>query len=197
LRSLYCALILACSASAFATLAFANTTFGLQGPFIPATGSASFLPSTVVEGGFDTTTYTLTVSNPNAGDLTNVQFSDAYPPGLVADQTGSSTCGTNAPGGNPGGTNGGISTFLLTGFSFTLNTLSGGDSCTVIVLMHASLVGDIVDSTSSFTSNEASPGTSTSAELVSVPTPEPATGALIATGLAGLASLRRRTKRAA
>ncbi len=39
---------------------------------VPPTASANFSPSTVEGGGTKTTTYTLTVSNPNASDLTNL-----------------------------------------------------------------------------------------------------------------------------
>src|SRR6266481_5167609 len=103
-------------------------------PVLPPTASANFSPSTVVAGGSKTTTYTLTISNPNGSDLTNVQFTNTYPAGLVRDLIGNYTCGTTYalhPAGNPGGTNGGSGSFTATGFSFTLNTLPAGDSCTV------------------------------------------------------------------
>jgi uncharacterized repeat protein (TIGR01451 family) len=135
---------------------------------LPATASAAFSPATVMVGGSQTTTYTLTVANPNVADLTNVQFTNAYPAGLVADVIGNYTCATSNvlnPPGNPGGTNGGSGTFTATGFSFTLNTLSAGTSCTVVLNMHATSQGSLVDTTSTFTSNESSAGAAASATL--------------------------------
>jgi hypothetical protein len=138
------------------------------GNTLPATASAVFSPATVMVGGSQTTTYTLTVANPNATALTNIQFTNAYAAGLVADAIGNYTCATtNAlnPPGNPGGTNGGTGSFSATNFSFTLNTLLGGDSCTVVVKMHAMSAGSIVDTTSTFTSTEATAGAAASATL--------------------------------
>src|SRR5450755_3580092 len=131
---------------------------------VPATASAVFSPSTVVAGGSKTTTYTLTITNPNsaAEPLNNVHFTNTYPAGLVPDQIGNYTCATNNAPGNPGGTNGGSGSFNATDFDFTLTTLGGGKSCTVILLLHASPVGVttlITDTTSTITSSEASAGT--------------------------------------
>jgi len=139
---------------------------------LPASASAAFNPATVVVGGTQTTTYTLTVSNPNASALTNIQFTNAYPAGVVADLIGNYTCATsNAlnPPGNPGGTNGGSGSFTANGFNFTLNTLLGGDSCTVVINMHATSPGSIVDTTSTFTSTEATAGAAASATLTANP----------------------------
>lgn len=140
---------------------------------VPPTASANFTPSTVVAGGSRTSTYTLTITNPNsaAQPLTNVQFTSTYPAGLVPDLIGNYTCATTYllhPAGNPGGTNGGSGSFTAGGFSFTLNTLEGGTSCTVVFLLHASPVLTttlITETTSTVTSNEASAGAAASATL--------------------------------
>ena len=145
-------------------------------PAVPPTATASFSPSTV-EGSTQTktTTYTLTVSNPNSSDLTNVQFTSSYPAGLTPDLIGNYTCGTSYllnPAGNPGGTNGGNGSFMAGGFSFTLNTLPAGDSCTVIFKAHGNPVATttlVTQTTSTITSNEATPGAVANATLTVQP----------------------------
>ena len=84
---------------------------GHAGTILPPSGSAAFNPATVTMGGSQTTTYTLTVSNPNATSLTNIQFSNTYPAGLVVDAIGNYTCATVSAPGNPGGTGGGSANF--------------------------------------------------------------------------------------
>jgi len=146
-------------------LAAAWCTVGMSQ--VPPTVTAAFNPATVTVGGSKTTTFTITIANPNSSavPLDSVHITNTYPAGLVPDQIGSYTCGGVAAPGNPGGTAGGSGSFTANGFDVTANTLQGGDSCTIVVLMHATMTGPITDTTSNTTSVEAPPSAPASATL--------------------------------
>src|ERR1700741_702159 len=108
----------------------------------------SFNPSSVPVGGTATTTMTVTITNPNAFQVTGINFSDTYPAGLVPDQVGAYTCGTL----------GSSALFNGSGWSFTNVTLAAGASCSVPMLMHASIPGAIVNTTSVVTGIGVPPG---------------------------------------
>ena len=103
------------------------------------TMSKGFSPSSVQVGGSQTTTMTVTITNPNAFTVTGISFSDTYPAGLVPDVVGSYTC-------SPGS-----ASFNGSGWAFSGVTLAAGASCQVPMLMHATQTGPITNTTSSVT----------------------------------------------
>ena len=136
---------------------------------LPATITKSFSPSTVVLNG--SSIGTITVTNPNAAlPLTNVQFSDTMPAGIdLITQTGG-TCSTPATGGgmftiNPG----------TEFFSSTSSVLAGGQSCTITVSVRGRVIGSHVNTTSTVTASNASPGTAASGTLTVTAPPVAAT----------------------
>lgn len=124
---------------AFLTLvaAFAPQLFAVVS--LPLTISKSFNPSTVAVGGTGTTTMTVTITNPNAFSVNGIAFSDTYPAGLVPDVVGSYTCSA------------GSAVFTGSGWSLSNVTLGAAASCSVPMLMHATIVGPIVNTTSQVT----------------------------------------------
>lgn len=120
---------------------------------VPLTISKSFNPSSVTVGGTATTTMTVTVSNPNGFTVSGISFSDTYPAGLVPDQVGAYTCSAGSA--------------LFTGTGWALNnvTLAAGASCNVPMLMHATIVGPITNTTSLVTGTGVPPGGPASATL--------------------------------
>ena len=120
---------------------------------LPLTMSKSFDPSTVTVGGTATTTMTVTITNPNGFTVSGISFSDTYPAGLVPDQVGAYTC-------SPGS-----ALFSGTGWAFSNVTLGAGASCSVPMLMHATIVGPIVNTTSQVTGTGVPPGGPASATL--------------------------------
>jgi len=125
----------------------------------PITMAKSFTPSTVPVGGTSTTTMTVTITNPNAFTVTGISFSDTYPAGLVPDVVGAYTCSA------------GSATFNGSGWSLANVTLGAGASCSVPILMHATIVGPIVNTTSQVTGTGVPPGGPTSATLNASPIP--------------------------
>ena len=106
---------------------------------------------------------TITVTNPNATPLTNVQFSDTMPAGIdLITQTGG-TCSTLATGGGMFSINPGTDTF-----SSTSNVLAAGQSCTITVRVAGTIIGPHVNTTSPVTSSEAPPGAAASGTLTVV-----------------------------
>src|SRR6202171_2111952 len=94
----------------------------------------SFSPALVVLNGMSIGT--ITVTNPNAVPLTNVQFSDTMPAGIdLITQTGG-TCSTLATGGGIFSINPGTDTF-----SSTSNVLAAGQSCTITVRVAGTVPG--------------------------------------------------------
>ena len=123
-------------------LAIAVSTMACSPPLfaqVALTMSKSFVPSTVPVGGTLTTTMTVTITNPNGFAVTGIAFSDTYPAGLVADQVGAYTCSA------------GNATFNGSGWSLNNVTLGAGASCSVPMLMHASMSGEITNTTSQVT----------------------------------------------
>lgn len=147
LRRLFILVILACATS-------------LLGQGLPLTMSKSFTPSTVAVGGNSTTTMTVTITNPNSFTVSGISFSDTYPAGLVPDVVGAYTC-------SPGS-----ALFTGTGWAFGGVSLAAGGSCTVPMFMHATIVGQIVNTTSQVTGTGVPPGGPASATLtVTAPAP--------------------------
>ena len=120
---------------------------------LPLTMSKSFNPSSVTVGGTATTTMTVTITNPNAFTVSGISFSDTYPAGLVPDQVGAYTCSAGSA--------------IFTGSGWALNnvTLGAGASCSVPMLMHATITGQITNTTSLVTGTGVPPGGPASAIL--------------------------------
>ena len=140
------------SASSAAT-AFAQTA--------SAVITKSFSPAVVALNGMSIGT--ITVTNPNAVPLTNVQFNDTMPAGIdLITQTGG-TCSTLATGGGIFSINPGAETL-----SSTSNVLAAGQSCTITVSVRGAALGAHINTTSPVTSNEAPPGAAASGTLTVV-----------------------------
>jgi uncharacterized protein DUF11 len=122
---------------------------------LPLTMSKTFNPSTV-QVGTQTTTMTVTITNPNAFTVTGINFSDTYPTGLVPNQVGAYTCSA------------GSAVFTGSGFSFGNVTLGPGASCNVPMIMHATIAGMIVNTTSQVTGTGVPAGGPASATLNAV-----------------------------
>lgn len=120
---------------------------------VPLTMSKSFNPSTVTVGGTATTTMTVTITNPNGFTVSGISFSDTYPAGLVPDQVGAYTCSA------------GSAVFSGTGWALSNVTLGAGASCSVPMLMHATIPGPITNTTSQVTGTGVPPGGPASATL--------------------------------
>lgn len=103
------------------------------------TMTKSFNPSTVAVGGNSTTTMTVTITNPNASAINGISFSDTYPAGLVPDVVGNYTCSADS------------AVFTGSGWALSNVTLGAGASCSVPMLMHATLSGPITNTTSAVT----------------------------------------------
>jgi uncharacterized repeat protein (TIGR01451 family) len=119
----------------------------------PLTMSKSFNPATVPVGGTATTTMTVTITNPNGASVSGISFSDTYPAGLVPDSVGAYTCSA----GNA----------VFNGSGWTLNnvTLGASASCSVPIIMHATIPGPITNTTSQVTGTGVPPGGPASATL--------------------------------
>src|SRR5882724_12324806 len=101
----------------------------------------SFNPAVVALNG--NSIGTITVTNPNAVPLTNVQFNDTMPAGItLITQTGG-TCSTLATGGGMFSINPGTGTF-----SSTSNVLAAGQSCSITVQVSGTVPGAHVNMTS-------------------------------------------------
>ena len=147
---------------------------------VALTMSKGFNPSTVPVGGNQTTTMTVTVTNPNSFTVTGISFSDTYPAGLAPDVVGAYTCGP------------GSALFNGSGWAFSGVTLGPGASCQVPMLMHATTLGPITNTTSSVTGTGVPTGTPASAILNVTPLPALSSWALLALAavLAGVATLK-------
>lgn len=162
--------------TALVTLFFATH---LSAQSLPLTMSKAFSPSTVVPGG--STTMTVTITNPNASTVTGISFSDTYPAGLVPDLVGSYNCGP------------GSASFNSSGWAFSGVTLAPGASCQVPMLMHATTLGTIVNTTSSVTGTGVPTGGPASATLnvvSNIPALSQWTLIALAMALAAVAALR-------
>jgi hypothetical protein len=136
---------------AVALLAIGSSNLWAQG--LPLTMSKAFAPSTVEVGGTSTTTMTVTITNPNGFTVSGIAFSDTYPAGLVPDQVGAYTCAA------------GSAIFNGSGWALSNVTLGAGASCSVPMLMHATITGSIVNTTSQVTGTGVPPGGPASATL--------------------------------
>jgi hypothetical protein len=105
---------------------------------------------------------TVTITNPNGFSVSGISFSDTYPAGLVPDQVGAYTCSAGSA--------------LFNGNGWLLNnvTLGAGASCSVPILMHATISGQITNTTSQVTGTGVPPGGPTSAVLNALPAITPA-----------------------
>src|SRR5689334_22866003 len=140
------------------SLSFAGAAFAQAAS---AVITKNFNPALVVLNG--SSIGTITVTNPNAVPLTNVQFSDTMPAGIdLITQTGG-TCSTLATGGGIFSINPGTDTF-----SSTSNVLAGGQSCTITVSVKGISLGPHINTTSQVTSSEAPPGAAASGTLTVV-----------------------------
>lgn len=157
---------------------------------LPLTMGKSFNPSNVTVGGTSTTTMTVTITNPNGFPISGISFSDTYPAGLVPDQVGAYTCQA------------GSAAFSGSGWALSNVTLGAGASCSVPMLMHASVPGAIVNTTSQVTGTGVPAGGPASATLnvsaAAAPVALPALSVwallLLAATLCGLAALRVRRR---
>jgi hypothetical protein len=131
----------------------ATSLFAGSLPLLPITMSKSFQPSIVAIGGSGTTTMTVTITNPNGISVSGIVFNDTYPAGLVPDQVGAYTCSA------------GSAIFSGTGWAFSNVTLGAGASCSVPMLMHATIAGHITNTTSQVTGTGVPPGGPASAIL--------------------------------
>src|SRR5262245_53434366 len=120
---------------------------------LPLTMAKSFNPSTVTVGGTGTTTMTVTITNPNGFSVSGISFSDTYPAGLVPDQVGAYTCSA------------GSALFNGSGWALGNVTLGAGASCSVPIVMHATVAGPITNTTSQVTGTGVPPGGPASATL--------------------------------
>jgi uncharacterized repeat protein (TIGR01451 family) len=164
---------------------FAGTAFAqAASPVI----TKSFNPPVVALNG--SSIGTITVTNPNAVPLTNVQFSDTMPAGIdLITQTGG-TCSTLATGGGMFSINPGTETF-----SSTSNVLAGGQSCTITVRVVGTIIGPHINTTSQVTSSEAASGAAASGTLTVVNDVPTFSGWMLMTlagALASVAAIRLR-----
>jgi uncharacterized repeat protein (TIGR01451 family) len=141
----------------------------LDAQALALTITKDFSPSGVTLNG--TSTATITVTNPNAFPVSNVQFSDIMPAGIqLITQTGG-TCGTLATGGGSFSISPGAGTF-----SSTSTVLTAGQSCSIVVQVSGTALGDHVNMTSLVTGTGTPDGGPASATLTVVgPTPPTST----------------------
>jgi len=154
----------------------------------PTIGKSFGLASIPVNG---STSLSVTVANSNSVALTGVGFTDPLPTGLVV---ATPNALTNNCGGTATATAGSGSVSLSGG------TLAASTPCTVSVNVTGTIAGTKVNTTGNVTSTEGGTGSTASATLtVGTPTVpiSPWTLAMIAAGLAVLAFLQLRRRKAA
>ncbi len=160
----------------------------------PPVVTVTFTPPQILAGAAGSTTLTVTINNPNPtpveGILDNISFSDTYPAGLVFDAIGNYTCGTEA------GTSGGSANFSGGGFNIVAESIPAGQSCNVVVLMHAASAGSFVDTTSAVVTGDSPDGLAASATLTAtVPVPSLGSWGLIGFSLLLAAASYRAARR--
>jgi len=121
----------------------------------PPTVTKSFSPASVVVN--QTSLLTITLSNPNATDITGATFTDSYPSNLVNSALASGA--TSCAGGSVSAANGGSSLALSGG------TIPANGSCTVTVNATSALAGSYNNSTGVVSTGNAGNGTAASATL--------------------------------
>ncbi len=141
----------------------------LDAQALALTITKDFNPSAVTLNG--TSIGTITVTNPNAVSVSNVQFTDIMPAGIqLITQTGG-TCSTPATGGGMFTINPGTGTF-----SSTSNVLTAGQSCSIDFQVRGTALGPHVNATSLVTGTGVPDGGPASATLtVLAPTPPTST----------------------
>jgi len=152
----------------------------------------NFNPSTVVIN--NNSDATITVTNPNAFSIFNVQFSDTMPPGVDLITQIGGTCSTLATGGGSFSINPGAETF-----SSTSSVLTAGQSCTIIVRVQGIALGAHVNTTSQVTATGTPNGGPASATLTVIPASSAAIPTLsvwmlsaLAAGLTAMAAMKLR-----
>lgn len=141
-----------------AALVFLLSARSLDAQALALTISKSFSPSTVALN--ETSDATITVTNPNAFPVSNVNFADTMPAGIqLVTQTGG-TCSTPATGGGMFTINPGTGTF-----SSTSTVLAAGQSCTIVVRVRGTAPGAHVNITSLVTGTGTPDGGPASATL--------------------------------
>jgi len=144
-------------ATLFTMLLAANASAQALAPTI----TKSFNPSTVVLN--NNSDATITVTNPNAFSISNVQFSDTMPAGVDLITQVGGTCSTLATGGGMFSINPGTETF-----SSTSNVLTAGQSCTIVVRVQGIAIGAHLNTTSQVTATATPNGGPASATLTVV-----------------------------
>jgi uncharacterized repeat protein (TIGR01451 family) len=126
----------------------------------PPTAAKSFNPGTILLNGASDITITLT--NPNALDITGVAFTDNYPSGM-----------TNTSGTPASNTCGGTVTMLSGGSSLALSggTIPASGSCSIIVPVTSASPGNNINSTGNITTANAGTGTAASGTLTVIAPP--------------------------
>jgi uncharacterized repeat protein (TIGR01451 family) len=171
--------------AAFFTTSFAGQAFAQA---LAPTITKNFNPSIVALN--DNSNATITVTNPNAFPISNVQFNDTMPAGVALVTQVGGTCSTLATGGGMFSINTGAGTF-----SSTSNVLAGGQSCTIVVRVQGTALGPHLNTTSQVTATATPAGGPASATLTVVSAvPALSTWMLfaLAAALAGMAALRLR-----
>jgi uncharacterized repeat protein (TIGR01451 family) len=141
----------------------------LDAQALALTITKDFSPSVVTLN--DTSTGTITVTNPNAVSVSNVQFSDTMPAGIQLITQLGGTCSTLATGGGIFSINPGTGTF-----SSTSSVLAAGQSCDIVVRVSGTVLGPHLNVTSLVTGTGAPSGGPASATLtVLAPTPPTST----------------------
>lgn len=149
----------------FLVAAFLATSFAAQA-FAQALAPSilkNFNPSTVEVN--NNSEATITVTNPNAFPISNVQFSDTMPAGVALITQVGGTCSTLATGGGMFSINAGAGTF-----SSTSSVLTGGQSCNIIVRVQGTSPGAHLNTTSQVTATGTPAGGPASATLTVLPT---------------------------
>ena len=159
---------------------------------LPPTITKNFNPSTVVIN--NNSDATITVTNPNAFSIFNVQFSDTMPAGVNLITQVGGTCSTPATGGGMFSINPGTETF-----SSTSSVLAAGQSCTIIVRVQGIALGAHVNTTSQVTATATPNGGPASATLTVIPASFAAVPTLsvwmlvmLAAGLAAMSAMKLR-----
>jgi len=147
-------------ATLFTMLSAMNASAQALAPTI----TKNFNPSTVVIN--NNSDATITVTNPNAFPISNVQFSDTMPAGVDLITQVGGTCSTLATGGGSFSINPGTETF-----SSTSSVLTAGQSCTIIVRVQGVALGVHLNTTSQVTATGTPNGGPASATLTVVPPP--------------------------
>lgn len=174
--------------AALFTTSFAVHAFGQA---LAPTITKDFTPAVVALGG--NSDLTVTVTNPNAFPINNVQFSDTMPAGVTLITQLGGTCGTLATGGGMFSINPGAGTF-----SSTSSVLTAGQSCNIIVQVQGTAIGVHLNTTSQVTATATPAGGPASATLTvtgsaagpAVPTLSAWMLIALAAALAGMAALK-------